>query len=245
MKQTDRIRGDVAWVSSRNYEAMIGGAERADLAMIEKAPVEVDMIRPGFDPIEVGRYDKVVVSTLRHFLPEERIALARLRPAVWAHDVEFMGHWLYNTADPLIALTPEHLRREVSHVSPIRTAMNPGHFNTTGMEPGAKEDFALWAHRPIAHKGLDRAQEWSKATGIDLLLMFGAPHDEVIEMMKRSRWFVLMSHVFDPGPWAVIEAQLCGCELVVDNVGYYAEPREALKERIDGAAEAFWAEVLR
>ena len=232
----------IAWVSGRDYR-FNGGAERADLAMIRLAPGEVDILAPG-SVNDLGRYDKVVVSTLRNLNRVELVGVARERAAYWVHDMEFTGHWLYNTADPFIALTPQHLRRE--KVTSYRTLVNPGHFDTTGMEPSTeKGDWALWAHRPVREKGLDRAQSWAAARGVDLIVKSGAPHEEVIWAMKSARYFVVLSREFDPGPGSVIEAQLCGCDLVVDNVGYFDEPRDVLKERIDRAAEEFWHEVLR
>jgi hypothetical protein len=107
-----------------------------------------------------------------------------------------------------------------------------------------KQKYALWAHRPEPHKGLDRAVEWAEQNHVDLEVVVGRPQEYVRHMMQLASHFVLLSHIFDPGPRSVMEAQLCGCELVVDNVGYWDEPPEQLRERIDKADQAFWSLVL-
>jgi hypothetical protein len=62
--------------------------------------------------------------------------------------------------------------------------------------------------------------------------------------MSRAKYFILLSDVFDPGPRAVMEAQLSGCELILDNVGYFDMGKAELRQEIDTAADRFWEVVL-
>jgi glycosyltransferase involved in cell wall biosynthesis len=236
---------NIAWVSARDYERMEGGAEQADKNMMGYCPSDLKIFTPGFDPHELLTYDKVIVSTLRGLTAQELGVLALMRPAVWVHDMEHSGHWLYNKARPFIALTPTHLEREKRVADLQQYVVNPGIFDTAGLEPGEKKaDMALFAHRNIWHKGLDRAQVWAKENNKSLYVLQDVYRSEIIDAMKLSKYFVLLSHIFDPGPWSVMEAQLCGCELVIDNVGHFTEPPDELRARINNAAQVFWEDVL-
>lgn len=237
---------NIAWISARDYDRMEGGAEIADLNMMKQCPESITVIQPGFDARELlESYDRVVISTLRGLSAQELGILALTKPAVWAHDMEFEGHWIYTKARPFIALTPDHLEREKAAVDLTQYVVNPGTFDTTGLEPAKeKADFAVFAARNIWHKGLDRAKAWANEKGVSLYELQDVPRDQIIDAMKLGRYFVLLSHIFDPGPWTVIEAQLCGCEMILDNVGHFREPREELKARINNSGQFFWEDVL-
>lgn len=240
----------IAWVTHRDVTSRSGGAEAADDDMIRKAPddVHVMLVYPGGVAPDLEEFDQVVVTGVYSFSEHEIALLARSKPVVWAHDDQFSGHWLYSEARTFIALTPEHARRELDNHSRLdksKVTVNPGWFDTTDIRPSyPKGTFALWAHRPAWHKGLHLAHEWAQNHGVELEVMVGRPHEEVIAKMGQARYFVLLSEIFDPGPRAVIEAQLCDCDLILDNVGTLEMDQDEIRQYIDTAADRFWEVVL-
>ena len=241
----------VAWVTHRQWQPIAGGAEAADAQMVERRPAEVDevlLVGPGGVDSDLSEYDRVIVTGMYGFSDRELNILADLKPVVWMHDAQFSGHWLLESARLVVLLTPGHQEFECEK-NPLlrrdRIVLNPGWFNTSIIQPCKfKEELALWAHRPEPHKGLDRAVEWSSEKGVRLEVMVGRPQGDVYMAMCRCRYFVLLSHIFDPGPRSVMEAQLSGCELIIDNVGYWDEGPEVLATRIATADQHFWEHVL-
>lgn len=236
----------IAWISARDYDRMEGGAEQADKNMMKLCPEELTLLGSGFDQHRLlTEFDKVVVSTLRGLSAQEIGVIALTKPAIWVHDMEYHGHWLYSKARPFIALTPPHLAKEREAVDIEHATLNPGQFDTDGLKDyNGKANFALFAHRNIWHKGLDRAQLWCADNEVPLHVLQDVYRGKVIEAMKLAKYFILLSHIFDPGPWSVMEAQLCGCELIIDNVGFYDEPSDELRARINNAGQMFWEDVL-
>jgi hypothetical protein len=174
--------------------------------------------------------------------------IGSFNPIFWVHDTQFAGHWFYEACSKLIMLTPQHCEYEISKntkLADVEMVINPGMMDTNNLWPMVKQDFALWAHRPTPHKGLDLAAEWAEEKGVMLEVMVARPHEEVIRRMRSARWFVLLSHIFDPGPRAIMEAQPCGCEIIVnENVGWFDESPHELSTRLQNADKAFWATVL-
>ena len=110
-----------------------------------------------------------------------------------------------------------------------------------------KEDFVLWAGRDIGHKGRDQARAFVAEKGLRLVELTDVPRETVLEHMGRARWFVHMPQGFvDPCPRTVIEAEIAGCEVWVnDRVGRVpvrgaAEVAEYIR-RVPGR---FWSWVL-
>lgn len=235
----------IAWLAPERDFQNPGGAEQADADMLSVRPegVEVDMML-AWPETDLSEYDRVVVSSLRGLTAQQVGQLAFLSPVIWAHDMEFAGHWLYAKANPLITLTPTHREFEMSANSRLKNVkVNPGYMDLSQIPlPSVTRANALWAHRLVDHKGLDRAQQWSAEKHIPLDVMVGQPRHNVLAAMGSHQYFVLLSKIFDPGPRAVMEAQLMGCELVLDNVGYFEDPLQ-LREEIATAGEAFWEVV--
>lgn len=237
----------VAWVTHRAFDDF-GGAERADKQMLQRRPedVQVTIIRPGGVDEDLADYDRVVVAGIYGFTAGELHILARLKPIVWAHDMQFTGHWFYDEAEIFIALNKVHLEweQEKSLFKRTQLEVNPGWMDTAdlhGQDPRAGNS-ALWAHRNIDHKGLDLAMKWADENGMELEILMDRSREEVINAMKTSRYFVLLSKIKDPGPFAVMEAQLCGCILILDNVGYWYDTDE-LREVLNNADKHFWGLV--
>lgn len=237
----------VAWVTHRAFDDF-GGAERADRQMLMRRPedVQVTLIRPGGVDEDLVDFDRIVVAGIYSFSSGELRILSRLKPIVWAHDMQFTGHWLYDEAEHFIALNQTHLEWEKEKNPFKRTELhvNPGWMDTTDLwdQQAHSPGTALWAHRNIDHKGLDLAMQWADEKGVELEILSDSPRERVIGSMKVSQYFVLLSKIRDPGPFSVMEAQLCGCELVVDNVGYWPDVEE-LREVLDNADKQFWGLV--
>lgn len=242
----------VAWVTHRNLHSEVGGAEAADREMIERRPdgVEVLIVSPGgVGPDLMDEVDKVIATGFYGFTSREMNELGRMNPVIWSHDTMYSGHWIMLEASKLILLTPQHeeYERQKNPMIQAPVFLNPGHLDTANLHfpDMPRQPWALWAHRPTPGKGLDLAAEWSTETGNRLLVMVNEPRPVVIDAMKTSSWFVLLSHDMDPGPRAVMEAQLCGCKLAInDNVGFYDEDPDQLRARLDTAAQDFWEVAL-
>ena len=239
----------IAWVSHRDYDG-VGGAEHSDHEMIARRPsdVEVTWVGPGGADETLGDFDKVVLTGLYGFTPRELANIARCKPYFWVHDTQFSGNWIYIEAKLVICLTPAHMAYEIDKnplLTPAKVVMNPGWMDVS--EPHSDGNFmnrALWAHRPEPHKGLDLALEWGIENGVELDVLVGRPRTEVLDAMASHKYFVLLSHIFDPGPKSVMEAQLSGCELITnENVGMI-EDLDLLKGLLSAADKNFWELVL-
>jgi hypothetical protein len=241
----------IAWVTHREWDAKAGGAEASDVDMVQRRPSDVEeilLVRPGGVGEDLRKYDRVIVTGWFGFNERELNLLADFQPIVWVHDAFFAGHWLLETARTIILLTPQHQEFELEK-SPLlrkdRIVLNPGYMDVSGLGTVPnKQSLALWAHRPEWHKGLDRAVDWANKRGVRLEVMVGRPRWEVIKAMQMCRYFVLLSHEFDPGPRSLIEAKICGAELVVDKAGYWDEDGAKLAERVSTADKAFWEVVM-
>lgn len=240
----------VAWVTHRDIQSRAGGAEAADMDMLALRPegIDVTLVKPGGIRADLKEYDRIVATGFVDYTARELNELSRLQPILWVHDAQFSGHWVYEEATKIIVLTPQHLEYELEKNPRLKRdqfIINPGWMNTSGMMPmGTKEHKALWAHRAEPHKGLDNAESWAKEHDVPLEVMVGRPHEEVIYEMARSEYFVLLSHIMDPGPRSVMEAQLCGCKIIAnDKVGWFDEDLQDLNTRLSHADKAFWEAI--
>lgn len=253
----------VVWASDRSWNGT-GGAERADRSMLSRRPEDCDVtiVVPGFSEDEKGMEDlltadRVIVSGILRFPRHEVAMLAAKQPVVWAHDVDTVGHPIHDLASDLILLTPLHQAFEMAglYQHPAWSRPNihlcPGWFDTTAwdspvFEMPAEERgaTALFAHRASWSKNLAGATAWAEKNDVKLRVMMGRAHEDVLAAMAESRYFVLLSHIVDPGPWSVMEAQLSGCELIVNElVGFYDFPRDVLRYNIDRQDQVFWSIV--
>lgn len=237
----------IAWVTSKQVgHHVIGGAEMADADMISQAPegweVEVCRLR---DLDQVMAADKVVITNVRDEVLESVAVVAQKPHVVWTHDIESFDIRTKILADSgtLVALSQKHLDFLSPHTTPRRSTLNPGWMDTSLVPEGGARDqeIALWAHRDIKHKGEKAAWTWAREKGIPLRVVKNRPREEALAAMREATYFLLLSDILDPAPRAVMEAQLSGCELVVnDQVGYYDESPDELRARLDGAGKHFW-----
>jgi hypothetical protein len=238
----------LAWVSHRDYEG-VGGAESADREMIARRPdgVEVTWVGPGGADETLHDFDVVVLTGMYSFTPRELATISKCKPFFWVHDTQFSGNWMYLDAKTVICLTLGHIDYEMEK-NPLlprnRVVMNPGGMDVS--EPYSKDKLprALWAHRPEYHKGLDLAAEWVEEHGVELDVLVGRPRTEVLEAMSTHQFFILLSHIYDPGPRSVMEAQLSGCNLVTNDMVGIIEDIDLLKDLLSSADKKFWELVL-
>jgi hypothetical protein len=224
--------------------------------MVSRRPdgIEITAISPGGVAEDIEEFDHIIVSGLWGYSPRELNMLQDFgdKTTFWVHDSQFAGHWFYTAPKNLIFVSPTHIQNDLKRIPNFpdkRVHVNPGWMDVNEIFHGVTRPMirkhALWAHRPAGHKGLDLAVDWAKENNVLLNVVVGRPRSEVIQQMWYHRYFVLLSHIFDSGPRAVIEAQLTGAELIInDNVGWYDEPVDELAERVSRADKDFWEVVL-
>lgn len=243
----------VAWVSDRDILDGQGGAEAADRDMLDARPddVTIELVGPGGITVDgyLDDFDAIVVTGFYYFASHELNELARHDYSLWAHDVQMSGHWLYEKAQVVTCLTTDHRDYEINKNPLLKSQnvdLNPGTLaNMDECYPVDKEEFAFWAHRNVQHKGEDLAHLWAQSHKVNLEVWYDRPRIEVIARMRQARYFILLSHIFDPGPRSVMEAQLCECALVVNSqVGYWALPPEELRILLKMSPINFWERAL-
>lgn len=238
----------VAWVTHRDPEKYVGGAEVNELEMIKARPtgVEVTMIRPGGVEPGLDEFDEVIVTGIYGYSPRELNIIGRSKPLFWVQDTQFSSHWFYELCDVVIFLNEMHRAYEVK-MNPqveyrqyfINHAYIP-EFSEIRDDKKHVPHTALWAHRPMAHKGLDNAADWAKEREIPLTVLVHRPRYQVLSAMQNHHFFLMLPHSFDAGPRAVMEAQLSGCEIIVnDKVGIW-EDVEAMRAHMATADKTFW-----
>lgn len=245
----------IAWVTHRDWDYYAGGAEAVDFDMANHRPddVEITVIWPGGVHEDIGEFDHIIVTGLYGFSSRELNLLQdhRQKLTFWVHDSQFAGHWFYTIPKHLIFASPPHIEHDLAKIPGFgdhTVHVNPGWMDVDEImhtQGSASREDALWAHRPVAHKGLDLAVEWATENKVRLDVLVGRPRLEVIDALWTHRYFVLLSHIFDSGPRSVIEAQLTGAELIInDNVGWFDESTDELAKRVDRADKDFWEVVL-
>lgn len=248
----------VAWLTHREWNPEVGGAEAVDISAATDRPKGIDLtvFWPGGVDETLLDFDRIVVSGFYGFSARELNFVQDVghKTTLWLHDVQMTGHWLYTVVNTLIFSSPQHQEFELDNqpsLEPKRALINPGYMDVeeinegvSDLQYGQRHD-ALWAHRPVVHKGLDLAVEWAKENDVVLDVLVGRPRQQVWRAMAQHQYFVLLSHIFDAGPRAVIEAQLLGCELVLnDNVGWFDESIPELRDRLSRANDELWEAVL-
>jgi hypothetical protein len=253
----------VAWVSHQWAEAgprdrgsgllssgrFAGGAEMGAEEMMLARPDGVDLwlLSPGSDLGIAARADHVVVAATELLSSGELELLARLRPVVWLRSPqgEHVGGLLHAARRVVWAS-----EQQAAHYpwGPDRYEVCSCPLDVSLIPRGVpKEDFALWAARDVWHKGRDNARAWAASAGVPLVELDDAPREVVLEHMGRARWFVHLPVGFvDPCPRTVVEAEIAGCELIVNElVGRVsASGPDAVASHVAGNAGRFWSWVL-
>jgi len=229
----------------------MGGAEAADRQMLAARPdgIEVTQLKPGGVDEEITNFDRVVITGLYGYNSRELNLIARAKPIFKVHDEQFSGHWIYDECELIIANNHMHkarMMKEMPQLQSHQIVVNPGTMDDLdSLYPPedsqyTREYVVFWAHRPAAHKGLDVALEWCQDNGREIEVMIGKPRAQVLQRMGEVSDFALFSLIFDAGPRAIMEAQLMGCNVLVnDFVGYFPDVKE-VRDRLAMGAQEFW-----
>lgn len=222
-----------------------GGAEMSTETMIHSAPsgVSVDIFRPAELTTALPEgYDRTIIG-----------ATEQLTPALVADALARKGSFLMWLRSPQpLALRPLlEAAQGVSWPSEACARWHrwerpslicPAPINPDEVPVGPKEDFALWAARDHPQKGRMNARLWAWQNEVKLVEMTNAPREDILDAMKRARYFVhLPKGIIDPCPRTVIEAELAGCELIVnDLVGRAQAEGRALADYLRFIPGRFW-----
>lgn len=226
-----------------------GGAEMSTDEMWQQAPEGVEVVprRPEAWQEDFTDFDEVVVGSTEFFSNEQLRRLGELRPVVWLRSPQHsrVAQFL---DEARLMVWPSH---ECARWHPWFTRnyeICPAPMDVTKIPRGQpKEDWALWAGRDVGHKGRHQAVAWAAEQGVELRTLTNVPREQVLEAMGRARWFVhLPVEMVDPCPRTVIEAEIAGCELVVNDLVGRVPVRGADKvaEFVAGSAERFWTWTL-
>jgi hypothetical protein len=217
--------------------------------MIGAAPegVEVLRFRLPSAPADLSEFDRVVVGATEHLSRSLAERLMPVGPVYWVRSAQ--PQWL----DPFfrasrLLVWPSHECARWHRWSQDNYQVCPAPMDTTLIPRGVpKENFALWAGRSVGHKGRVQAEAWAAREGVRLVGLTNVPRATVLEAMGRARWFVhLPVGTIDACPRTVIEAEIAGCEIVVNDLVGRVPVRGAdeVAKFVDGVAGRFWAWTL-
>jgi len=224
-----------------------GGAEMSTEEMITQAPddFQVEHFHPAAPLPDLSGYDRIVVGATERLSDSQMRYLASFRPVVWVRSLQSENaSELLHAASMLVMPSPQMgdwhpwIRREFRVCpAPLDTNLIPRDVR--------KEDFALWAARDHPHKGEWNALAWGLESGHRVVALKNVPRDTVLEHMGRARWFIHLPNGPDPCPRTVIEAEIAGCELVLNkNVGRVpVSGADNVAGFVSTAAERFWGWV--
>lgn len=221
-----------------------GGAEMLQDLMRRRLELDYIPVDPTADPDLTGLEDadRVVVSGLVALSPAQLARIAPLRPLVWtmtARELVPAILPILEAASPLVYASPE-LRSWVPWAPDGHYCS--GWIDTTEIPDRTRTDLdALWAARDHPLKGRIAARVWALRHDRTLTEMTGAPRSDVLTAMSRARTFVHLPYERDPCPTTVVEAELAGCEIVVNGrVGRVpVRGRDAVAEWIEGLPARF------
>ena len=223
-----------------------GGAEMLQELMRSKAPEGVEIVpvdsRGPLDSLQ--GCDVIVASGLELLGDEDLRRLEAFRPVLWLMSpFHIRFERLFSVGRPVWA--SEALRASAGFSG---GPVCPGWWDTSAVPEARTRDCdALWAHRDVWHKGEGAAREWAAREGRTLTVLKNRPRPEVLHAMAGADTFVLLPTIVDPCPTAVIEAEIAGCNIVVNSlVGRTpVRGRQANIEYIEGCADRFWEYVCR
>jgi len=224
-----------------------GGAEMSTEELLAQAPdgFEVTVFRPEQDLPDARSFDQVIVGATERLTDEQVESLAVWEPVVWVRSPQPRRMLrLLESASVLVMPSPEMVGWH--HWVNRDMMVCPAPMDTSLIPRGVpKEDFALWAGRDHPLKGRWDAVAWAMNAGIKMVSLTNQPRQVVLEHMSRASVFVHLPHNQDPCPRTVIEAEIAGCEIVVnENVGRVpVRGADEVAAYVEGAAGRFWGWV--
>ena len=216
-----------------------GGAEMLQDSMRSKGPDVVPLDTRG--PVDFDGFDRLVVAGAELLSDEQVERLAALRPLVWLMSPPAPRLLpLLEAASPLVWASPEMM---AWFPWAPKGEVCSGWFDTSEVEAGSKRPMALWAARSHPQKGRGNAHAWAVNAGLPFKALTNVPRATVLSEMAVASHFVLLPWgIPDPCPTTVIEAEIAGCEVVVNGLVGRVPVRgpDAVREHIEGHAERFW-----
>lgn len=198
-----------------------GGAEFLQDQMRSRAPdgiewVHVDPRQHDGDLSVLETVDRTIVGSVDLLSPDQIATLIPRRPLVWCMSGQSTRVLpLLEAASPLVWASEQ--MRDWYPWAPLGEVCS-GWFDTTGIRSeDRREGFALWAARDHPQKGRLNARVWAADRGVQLIEMTNAPRRVVLEHMSRASRFVLLPNDYDPCPTTCVEAEIAGCEVIVNS----------------------------
>lgn len=100
-------------------------------------------------------------------------------------------------------------------------------------------------------KGADQAEEWCKKNNLDYEVVWGLPHEELLEKLSTASGFVYLPMGNDTCPRMVIEAKLLGCKLELNEFVQHkneewfdTDDTLSIEEYLYGSRDLFWRNEL-
>lgn len=219
-----------------------GGAEMLQEAMRSRGPEVVRLDTRG--AVDFEGFDRLVVAGAELLSDEQVEVLAGKRPLVWLMSPPAPRlRPLLEAAAPLVWASPEMMRW--FPWAPEGEVCS-GWFDTSGIVEGEKRPMALWAARNHPQKGRGNAHAWAVNHGLPFKALTNVPRETVLAEMTTASHFVLLPwRIPDPCPTTVIEAEIAGCEVVVNRlVGRVpVRGRDEVRAHIEAHADRFWGWV--
>jgi hypothetical protein len=226
-----------------------GGAEMSTEEMWQQAPEGVQVVprNPRVWVDDLDEFDRIVVGSPESMSDVQMRAAGERSPVLWLRSPHTERiRPLLESARLLVWPSHECAAWHSWWRGPYEVC--PAPLDVTLIPRGVpKENFALWAGRSVGHKGVHNAVSWAEQNGVELRTLTNVPRNTVLEAMGRARWFVhLPIGPVDPCPRTVIEAEIAGCEIVVNDLVGRVPVRgaDAVAEFVAGSAERFWSWTL-
>lgn len=220
LPRADDAPAERSWLLPGRYA---GGAEFLQDKMRSRAPdgIEFVLIDPRTDPelSALQTVDRTIIGGLELLSHRQVEVLIPLKPLIWVMSIQYPAYLpLLAAASPLVWAS-EQMRSWYPWAPDGQVCQ--GWFDTTAIpRSDLRNGRALWAARDHPQKGLMQARVWAADRGIPLDVLTNAPRQTVLNAMADASYFVLLAADHDPGPIAVAEAEIAGCQVIVNsNVG--------------------------
>ncbi len=199
---------------------LVGGAEMADMGMINQGPDDADITMLPPDCWEEAMdYERIVITGTDYLTPEAMLTLAERGPLVWVHHQQAASkerNTLFRQARPFVTMSTLHQWVE-ERWSGVKSEINHGWIDPAEVPVASNERRgALWSARNHPAKGLISARLWALREGHALKELTGVPRAEVLWAMSEAEWFVFKPKSIDACPRTLIEAEIAGCKIATN-----------------------------
>lgn len=257
---------------------LLGGAELTCQQLIDAGRalgheiVEITSRKP--HGLRRNDYDLMIVNNVKHFRLIEIMAALKARFVYFCHDplVLPIQATLFSRARRVIFCSPLQRRfyAERFSLADDRVVVMPPPIEASRFRPLEKEDYAVAVGEIGPHKGLEHVIRFAeehpelpvrlygrKASSStipsrpNLEYMGVAAYADVPRIVGHAKVFVHLPNCLECYGRAVMEAYLCGCELIVNgNIGALSfewpwDDPNAVRENLARAPRDFWSLVTQ